>query len=512
MVERILEEEQTVKKYILTVLCLALMCGVVEADETSYPLGLKEALRLAVERNLDLRAQLYTPAMNEADVRFNRGIYDPHLTLTTGYTDSRTIPVNRITAGGIDKLHQQTFTVDPGINQLFPTGATVGLDFSNYYSITNAPSSIAKDSYWQSALTLNASQPLLKNFGRDATELGIAVALGTKEGSVYHYQSQVLATVLQVKTEYYKLYYDYEDLESKRVSLKDAQRILSDTKARVKAGVLPAMEVLNAEFGVASREKDLNDAERAVQDESDVLRLLLQLDVKDVIRPTDKPGSERIEASEDSAIKKALAARPELKEARTGIKTSEIQARVAKNNTLPNLNLVASAGLNGLGSGYGRDMDRLSSANYPAWSISLQFDYPLGNTAAENSYIKSKLKVSQGETQLQSQQETIANEVRAAIRALASSYKQIEVTDRARAYAEENLRAYIRRNEVGLATIKDVLDVENTLATARSNHNKALTDYNTAMNQYWKATGELLDREGIIISDKEVDGLYDRTR
>ncbi|MBT0654114.1 TolC family protein [Geomobilimonas luticola] len=499
-------------KYIVTVLCLAFMCGVAGADETPYPLGLKEALRLAVERNLDLRAQLYTPAMNEADVRFNRGIYDPHILLTTGYTDERTIPVSTVTTGSIDKLHQRTFTVDPGISQLFPTGATLGLTFSNYYSNTNSQSSFTRNSYWQSALTLNATQPLLRNFGREATEVGIAVALGTKEGSVYRYQSQVLATVLQVITEYYRLYYDYENLESKRVSLKDAQRLLSDTKARVKAGVLPAMEVLNAEFGVASREKDLNDAERAVQDESDVLRLLLQLNVTTVIQPTDRPVSGQIAISESDAVQKALANRPELKEARTGIKTSEIQARVARNNTLPNLNLAASAGLNGLGSGYGRDMDRLSSGDYPAWSVSLQFDYPLGNTAAENAYIKSRLRVNQGEAQLQSQQESITNEVRAAIRALASTHKQIEVTERAQAYAEENLRAYIRRNEVGLATIKDVLDVETTLATARSNHNRALADYNIAMNQYWKATGELLEREGIIVTDNHANGLYDSAR
>ncbi|RII27845.1 MAG: TolC family protein [Geobacter sp.] len=500
------------KQFLLVVFSLTLMCGIAGADEQSYPLGLKEALRLAVERNLDLQAQLYTPAMNEADVRFNRGIYDPLLTLSTGYTDTSTLPVSTLTSGGIDKFHQQTFTVDPGINQLFSTGATAGLTFTNSYSTSNAQSLYTRNSYWQSGLALNVNQPLLKNFGRDATEIGIAVALGTKKGSVYHYEGQLLALVLQVKTEYYKLFYDYEDLESKQVSLKDAQRILSDTNARVKAGVLPAMEILNAEFGVASREKDLNDAERAVQDESDILRLLLQLEGKDVIRPVDKPASDRLNVNEEDAIRTSLASRPELKEMQTGIETSEIQSRVAGNNTLPNLNLAASVGLNGLGSGYSRDMERLSSGDYPAWSISLQFDYPLGNTAAKNAYIKSKLKVSQGKVQLRGQQEAVANEVRAAIRALTSSYKQIEVTDRARSYAEENLRAYIRRNEVGLATIKDVLDVENALAAARSNHNRALVDYSIAMNQYWKATGELLDREGIVVSEKDANGLYDRTR
>ncbi len=477
----------------------------------TIPLALKDAIRIAVEQNLDLKAELYNPAINEADVRLNKGIYDPHLTLTTGYSESTSIPVNTLSTGVSDKYRQETFTINPGANQLLPSGATLGLTFNNAHSHTNATAAGTRGGYWDSDVTISATQPLLKNFGRESTELLLAVAIGNKEGSFYRYQSRLLATVLQVKIEYFKLYFYYVDLESKRVSLKDAQRILDDTKARVKAGVLPAMEIINAEFGVASREKDLIDAERAVQDESDVVSLLLKLDVKGLLRPIDVPKYEILQTNEEDAIKKGFMNRPELKEAQTGIRNNEIQARVAKNSTLPSLNLTASAGLNGLGGNYGNDMDKLSSANYPFWAVSLQLDYPIGNNSAENAYIKSKLKVDQANTQLRSQEELIRNEIRSSIRALASNYKQIEVTERARTFAEENLRAYTRRNEVGIATIKDVLDVESTLSTARSNYNKALIDYNSAMNQYWKATGELLEREGIKIEGRTADELYERS-
>src|SRR6185369_6139592 len=119
---------------------------------------------------------------------------------------------------------------------------------------------------------------LLKNFGQETTELNISVARYNKEGSLERYSAKLNDTVAQVRNDYFKLYSLREQLEVKRTSLALANRILDETRGRVKAGVLPAMEILNAEFSSASREKEVIDAERAVRDQMDVLRLSLQLE------------------------------------------------------------------------------------------------------------------------------------------------------------------------------------------------------------------------------------------
>ena len=114
--------------------------------------------------------------------------------------------------------------------------------------------------------------------------------------------------------------------------------------------------------------------------------------------------------------------------------------------------------------------------------------------------------------QLRSLEENSANEVRSAIRAIESGYKQIDVADRGTKFAEERLRAFIRKNEVGLATTKDVLDVENDLAVSRSDRIKAVVGYANAMTRFWQVTGELLDREGIRVVESDADKLYSATR
>ncbi|MBI1921459.1 MAG: TolC family protein [Geobacter sp.] len=475
------------------------------AQEAALNLTLKEAVKMAVERNLDVKAELYNPAMAEADIGKSRGIYDTNLSLQTDYAGSTTQPSSSFLSGG-DVIRQRTFSFNAGLNQLIPLGGTVGLTFDNTRNSNN--SSVTLNRYYQTELALTYSQPLLKNFGHEATNLDISVAVFAKEASLDAFRTKLAATVATVRNEYFELYSLREELEAKKSSLELARKILSDTQARVKAGVLPAMEITNAEFGVASREKELIDAERALADEMDAIRLLLQTGPSGDFIPVDTPSREPLEVNEQEAIRKGIAARPELLEQRENLKASELQARVAHNRALPDLTFTASGGIAGLNHEYAEAFDKMTSFNYPAWSMGLQFSYPLENRSAVNELIKSRLKVEQAKTRIGSLEQSVVNEVRAAVRAVGSSYKQLGVADRGRAYADEVMQAYLKKQQVGLATTKDVLDVLNNLVAARSSQTQAIANYNNAITQLWKVTGELLDREGITLNGKEADALY----
>jgi outer membrane protein TolC len=495
------------RSYIAVVL-LTLFAGAAFAQEGERQLTLKEAIKMAVEKNLDVQAALYTPASAEADIYKNLGIYNPLLSLLANYQNSSTLSPNSFITGGMAVARQKSITYNAGVSQLVPTGATLGANFNNSWNDNNY--GIGK--YYQSNVTLSLTQPLLKNFGRESTDLNINVARFTREGSLEQFKVKLLDTISQVKSQYYQLYSLRKNLEVKRTSLNLAEAILKNTQAQVKAGVLPAMEILNAQFGVATQQKNLIDAERALKDQVDALRLLLQLnDVTDII-PVDSPFRDDYKVDDNQAIQHALASRPDLRQQRVNLKSSELQSRVARNQTLPELDLKASTALTGLSDTYNRDLERAGSGKYPIWIAGLQFTYPLGNDAAKNDYIRSKLAVEQNKIQIKSLEETIANDVRTTARAVRSGYLQLDVTARGRAYAEEVLQAYIKKQKVGLATTKDVLDELNNLVTAQGNEIQAVTDYNNAIVAFWKATGELLEREGITLGEKEAGKLYEDNR
>ena len=417
----------------------------------------------------------------------------------TNYSDA-TVP----TIGSPISVAGKVFEVDAGLSQLLWTGATVSAGFNNTYSNTSSN----PFDYWQSSLGVSIIQPLLKNVGREATEININLSRLNKFASLEHFNARLLATVAQVRTEYYKLYSLREELEVKKVSLELAKKILSETQARVKAGVLPAMEILNAEFGAVSREKELIDAERAVSDQIDVLRLLLQMDTQTGnLKTIDLPPRTLFDVNENDAVQKALN-RPEIREQKRNMELYELQTKNFSQKSRPDLILSASTQSAGLNKAYHRNLDSIFSIDNPAWNIGLEFKYPLGNGAAENDYRRSRLKTEQISLQIRSLEESSVKEVKAAVRGIAVGFKQIDVADRGVKFAEERLRAFIRKNEVGLATTKDVLDVENDLAIAKSNQIKAVVGYANALTTYWQVTGELLENAGIRVVEGDADKLY----
>lgn len=481
----------------------ALLCaaGTVRAQEGApVSLKLRDAVKMAVENNLDAKVELYNPAMAQADIGSALGIYDPLLNLSLDY--SRSNSFNTFTFA---PLRQDVLQANAGVSQLLSTGGSAG---------ANVGSSWVSNSfdYYNTVVNFTASQPLLKNFGKETTELTINVARFSKQGAMDRFRTRLSDIVAKVRSDYFTLYSLRQDLEVKRTSYDVAVRFLTDTRGRVSAGVLPAMEILNAEFGVAQREKEIIDAEKALADQVDVLRLELQLPGVQDILPVDLPTQEPFAVSEKDAVVRALAERPELVEQRVNVSINDLQKRVARNQTLPDLNLNANLGLGSFDPSFGSGLRRTATGDAPVWGVGLAFTYPLGNNAAENAYIRSKLQLEQSQTQLHNLEATISNDVRTAIRALASSFKQIDVTNRNTAYAQDRLTAFQKKNAVGLATAKEVIDVLNDLVTARGNQIKAVVAYNNALTQLWRATGEILDRVGVQVTQREADALYEKNR
>ena len=99
------------KKYAIPLLLNLLLVSTASAESAAMKLSLKEAVKLALERNLDLKVELYNPAQAEADIRKNRSIYEPHLKLDTSYQEAYRLAINTTPERDYD---QSTFMFTPG--------------------------------------------------------------------------------------------------------------------------------------------------------------------------------------------------------------------------------------------------------------------------------------------------------------------------------------------------------------------------------------------------------------
>lgn len=473
---------------LLVVLCVSPFFAV---GAETVTLSIEDAVRMAVEKNLGLQVATYSPAIAETGIRKARAIYDPLLSALVDHQGSN----RQVAPQSFFVDRQRDFHFDTSISQLLPSGATTSLSFNNFWSKDNLGLPISR--YAQPQLTLSFSQPLLQGLGREVTERGITTADDATDSALADWTQQALNTAAAARNQYLLLVMARESLATRQASLDLAREVQAQNEGRVAAGVLAAYQLQDSRLGVLQAQKNLLDANRAEKDAADQLRTTLHLQAGMGITTTSPPLPVTSEVSEPDALRTAMLRRPDIVKARVAVRTAEFNEKISRNLALPSLALQGSSGITGLDASYGDAFGDMGSAKYPNWSVGLSFSVPIGNNSARAIVAANRLIASQARTQFAAVEESAALEVRTALRALASAHEQIGVTEQGVTAAEVLMDSYLKRQQLGLATTKDVLDVSASLTQARENYTVARADYQSAFTNLWKATGELLDRQGI---------------
>jgi outer membrane protein TolC len=479
-----------------------------EGEPQDRRLSLQEALRLALEQNLELRVERYTPQVREAEIGIQEAAFDPTLGLSV--LDARTLrpTASELETGfGVEfgEVAEDQWTYGANLTQRFKTGASYELRFDNNRFRTSAAFQLIDPSYG-SDLSLTITQPLLRDRGTAVNTAELRMAQTNLAVSRHALEIRITDVAAQVIRAYWELVYARENEKVKRLSMDAAEKLLESNRAKAEAGVLAPIEVLVAEAGAASRREDLVIAEREIRDAEDRLAQLINLAPpvgREPMRfvPTDPPVQMREPLSLQELSDAALKNRPDLLSARLNLQVRDLSALQAENRLLPELSLTAGGGLNGLGGTYSDDLDRLGSRDYYNYQAGLTFAMPLGNRAARSEYRRSRLEKDRAKTDLMLLEQKALAEVRETVRLVESDFKRIETSRDARILAERKLLAEQERLVLGLATSQSVLDFQNDLARARSRELRAVIDYNQSLAALLKAQGLLLQRYRIVFEE-----------
>jgi outer membrane protein TolC len=482
-------------------------------------LSLEETIALALERNLGLRVQRYGRERVRLGVEQAMGIYDFGLGASVSASSDESPAASNLDGADVQKQDRQVLSA--GLSRLLPTGGTAQLAWNNSRLETNSQFFSINPSY-NSGLDLSFSQPLLRNFGRDATEFGIRIAGLDSEMAREGFVEQIVATIASAENAYWNLVATRYRLEVAEESLSLAKQLHSDNQVRVDVGTLAPLELVQSEAGIATREEEIIRARGDIGDAEDALRYLLDLDEPRVwtlpLVPDTAPDVERFDFDVNHAIETAMASRPELAREQLGLQAREIEAAYQRAQTKPRLDLVASYGFNGVGGdvvirdnqgnvvsrldgGWDDALEQVTDADFPGWSVGLEFGMPIGNRTARARAAGAELAFEQGKVGFEELRQRIEAEVRIAARGLDIGAQQIESARVSERLAEKNLDAERRKYENGLSTSFQILQVEEDLAGARLRVVEAVTGYRRALVSYHRAIGRLLEHVGVTFAD-----------
>lgn len=480
-------------------------------------LSLKQAIVFALENTLDLDVSSYAYEKSAFGIGSAQGAFDPFVELDANYVDTQTPVTSVIQASETKKLTGNAF-----FGGLLPWGTTYQAGWTNVYLDSPIPNVTTVNPTYTSNLSLSATQPLLRNFGKTVNERFVVQARYARDQNAWQFAITVRDTVQKVENAYWDLVFALANLKAKTEALDRAKDVNHITKVKIDVGALAPIDIVQTEVTIAQREQEIILAEGLIGDAQDALRRVLNVskveDWNRPIFPTDLPDQSPFTVDSDEGMRRAFQNRPEVKQAVMDIESKKLTYVYNQNQLKPRLDLSGSYGLGGVGANatvlnpdgsmtdlvYSDALKSVGKADFPTWTAGLVFNIPIFNRTAKGNAAIAATDLELSRTNLSILKLNLAVEVRAAARSVDTAYRAVLAFRKGRELAERNLDAEQKKYENGLSTSFQVAQLQNDLTTARTQELLAIASYAKSITAWYRSTGDLLKVKNIVLQNLPV--------
>jgi outer membrane protein TolC len=222
-------------------------------------LSLDDAVKFALDRNLDIAVQRLNPEINDLSVARIRAVYHPALTSTLA-TQSTSTPANSTVSGGTAAgaaVVQGLSTYNGGITQSVPWGGgSFNVALNNSKTTTTSLNSLFNPAYntnWSGVYT----QPLLRGFKIDSTRQQVQVTRISRDISDVQLKATITNTLSNVRNAYWDYVFAVQSVDVAKQSLALADQLVKDNGTRVEVGTMAPIDVV-----VAGRDAEAESGHR----------------------------------------------------------------------------------------------------------------------------------------------------------------------------------------------------------------------------------------------------------
>ena len=474
-----------------------------EHPAATVRLTLDEAVRRAVENNPDLAIVRLGTEVEAARVGESRGAYAPVFSTAFGRSGNVAPPSNFLLGdSGVDVNDWFSST---GVRQRLPLGGgTWSASWDSSRTTTNNPIT-SFDPALQTGFQLAVSQPLLRDRRVDSARYQYVIAKRNQQSSELRFRESAVQTIAAVKQAYWTLKATRANVTVQQRSLQLAEELARQTKIRVDAGQIPPLDLVQAEAEVAQRRENLIRANTGDGDSEDRLRRLI-MDPADAsfwrthLDPIEEPMGRGELPDIDSVVEKALGQRLDVSRASLELENAKATVEFLDNQRLPDVRLETSYRGNGLAGSqfirsggfpgvitgararsFGDALGQAFGPDYPAWSVGVTVNYPLGRSFEEASRARAEVERRQTAQRISSLRLEAAETIRQAGREIRSTAERIDAARAGATLADQRVEAEQRRYDAGLSTTFLVTQAQRDLLQAQVNLLQTTLDYESSV-------------------------------
>jgi HAE1 family hydrophobic/amphiphilic exporter-1 len=523
-------------------------------------LSLEDAIGMALARNTDLAVSQSNRRIAGWQLVAAEGAYDVQFMLVPSYAYAKTPPISLFAAGPGGGPIQQ---ITAGVNAQAQGQTTSGGHFtfgSNAQRVDSNNTTNSFEPYYQTAISLMYTQPLLRGLAIDAQRRQLEIARINTDLASDNALLQASNTISTVRNAYYDLLAAWKNVAIQEDALLQAKAQSESNNRLVKAGAAAPVDVVESDTQVNLLQDNVFSAIQNVATLQNQLKALILNDPADAawtanLVPVTPQFEAPPEPTLDSVVLAALRTRPEIGQLREQMRSADVDVKFAKDQTKPQLDLNLGASENGFAGqatsptqnlflaetieefstlnqliaranasappgttplqplvipslsspsytlgGLGQAYASMFSGRYPQVQASVTLGFPIRNRTAVGNYHVALEQRRQLETQEVALIQRIQTESRNALQAYRSARSRVIAATAARQAAEIVAASELRKFKAGNSTTFLVLQRQVDLANDRNRELQAQTDLAKALVQLDQVTGNVLSRNNVTVT------------
>jgi outer membrane protein TolC len=456
-------------------------------------LTLEKARALALENNYGLQIESISTDVAFFSFKGSFGIYDWNLASQANVIASQFKPSDVFPGS-----YSNTQGIGFDVTRLVETGGTFKAHFDTAHVETDsafAASPVANTDVF----SLGFVQPLLRGAWRQYTTANQRIADLDWQRQGEHERQVRQKLLFDVSLAYWDLVAAREQLRVAESSLELAGQQTEQDRRRLEAGVGTELDVLQAETKAATREQDRLQADVRVRQAMDTLKALVfpgkNAAVWDAgispMTPLPAQVSAQAAPSWSAALSVAIERRSELRQQRYLVDSNTARLEQRQSEKLPDLDLTFTAGSTGFSSSASNSLGEAFSYDFPTYTATLNFSFPLANTSARYAEKAAWANVRAARLAYADLESQIVADVRFAVRQVVYQAEAVHAAAKSLELARRQLKGEQDRRESGSSTNFQVLQFEQDLAEALSTEISARVNFMRALVALEQAQGTL---------------------
>jgi outer membrane protein TolC len=509
-------------------------------------ISLQDAIAMALVKNPNLAVS----ASNFRVARYNivrvKGAYDIALHLEPQSNFSVNPPQNFLAAGpgelgnyggglpptsGPGNIIQHQSAFEYGVNGQTENGTTFQADIQQSRTYNNTSFNAFNPSYL-ATLNLAVTQPLLKNFGMNATKRQLKLAVVNADAGVAQTLIDASNTISEVETTYWSLVAAWRDVAIQEAALGEAIAQQRSNVRLARRGAAAPIDAVESQTQVSNFQNAVFLALQTVSQLQNQLKSLVAANVQDPVWAANLVPSTSVEQLPSTHDLAAVVAagqqnRPEVRQAEDRRLQADIDRAFAKNQALPQADVQAeyeSNGFAGLLTPVPTFIQKFCQGNnlttcptpppntqgtmafayhnmwagyFPTFNLALIVGYPIQGHVAQGLRGLAGEETTQAAVLAQGVQERIGAEARNALQSYQSARSKLEAARVARESAEAVYASEVRRFAHGESTTFLVLQRQVQLEQARGSELQAQTQLDQSIVELERVEGTILTTNGV---------------